>query len=78
MNLPKSEIIALRAMRKEKAKLAKTAPVTIKGAVSWTNGTMAPSRYYGVRMDATELMYHAATMTHAVRNRVNQGRELTR
>ena len=78
MNLPKAEISALRAMRKAKAKLAKTAPVTIKGAVSWTSGTMAPPRYYGVRMDATELMFHAAKMTHAVRNRINQGREMTK
>ena len=78
MNLPKSEIAALRALRKAKAKLAKTAPVTIKGAVSWTNGTMTPSRYYGVRMDATERMYHAAARTFAVKTRINQGRELTK
>ena len=77
MNLPKSEIQALRALRKAKAKLAKLAPVTIQGTLPWTNGTMAPSRYYGVRMDATERMYHAAARTFATKVRINQGRELT-
>jgi hypothetical protein len=76
MNLPKAEIQALRALRKAKRHTAKVAPITIKGAVSWTNGTMAPGRYYGVKMDATEMMHHAAAMTFAVKTRINNGRAM--
>lgn len=80
MNLPKHEIQALRDLRKAKVKLAKTAPMTIRGNVSWTNGMMAgPARYFGDKRMIThdyDHMAHQAVMSASIKTRINNGRKM--